>query len=243
MSLVEKLTEKYSVLDTQAYGKVVCIPKKDFISDLEKLLKESGCRIHPSFMGGPVVLVPLDDLKSIKGLKAAAPTSAGEIENAVVSEEAIETIKNPPAPKHKTIVHGPSWSPQEDELLIALRNKGLIEEEVAKEFCERYPQRTPAGVHNRISRLLKAGKIKHKSELLRTAEKEQPENRPKRGRGRPPKPKDDTQSTPSTPVPAVAANPFEIKTTLTLNITVDCSDRNAVANFLEIVKKIKEGSS
>ena len=69
MSLVEELTEKYSVLDVPSYGKCVIIPEKDFISDLEKTLRERGVRIFRSHMGGPVVQVPLDDLKGILGEK------------------------------------------------------------------------------------------------------------------------------------------------------------------------------
>ena len=156
MRLLEELTEKYSVLDTQAYGKVVCIPKKDFISDLEKMLKDSGCRLHSSFMGGPVVLVPLDDLKNIKGLKAAAPEPS-ETADTLNTSSTSETEAG--SPKHKTIVHGPNWSPQEDELLITLRKSGLTEEEIAAEFVKHFPKRTPGAVHNRVNRLIKNGKI------------------------------------------------------------------------------------
>jgi hypothetical protein len=239
MNLLEELTEKYSVLDVPSYGKCVIIPAKDFHSDLEKMLRERGVRTFRSHMGGPVIQIPLDDLKNTK--VATSQPSEGQISPAVIA-----AIKSPPKPK---VLHGPSWNAKEDELLIALRLSGLTEEAAAAEFVKHFPNRTPGAVHNRVNRLIKHGKIEARYGGPKKRKKQKLEIReaPPPKEPEPATPEPEEEKSESFPQP-VRTQPLDIKTTLTLNITVDCSDRSAVANFLEIVKELggvtkKEASS
>ena len=219
MISVEKLKEQFSVLDVQAYGKCLVIPKAEFIADLQAMLKESDVRVHLSHMGGPVYLVPLSDLEE----KVSAQSLS-----TLDTPNTPSTSNTPPVPmRDSELCRG--WSLEDDNKLIELWNQKpwLIIDKITEFF----PNRAGSSVKNRLQRLRVAGKIgaryggpkKHKKQKVLPSEKE-------------------AQSKPvSQPIgpasPTVArATPFTINTTLTVQIIVNCNDKKSVENFLEVVK-------
>jgi len=119
-------------------------------------------------------------------------------------------------------VYAPLQS-ENDQKLIDLWNSGASIQEILPHF----PRETESSLKHWLHDLRGTGKLKPR----------------KRGRrlGKPAVAKTESATKPS-PSPGPLGRPsspsFNIATTLTLNIKVDCSDKKAVTNFHQILKKL-----
>lgn len=224
MITVEELKAKFAVRDVAPYGSCIVIPGDQFDPDWEYFLGEEGYKCHMSDIDGkPVTLVKLK----------SAGKSEGEL-------EVYRPYRQPPSP---SLNPERRWKAEEDELIIALWNqKQHNVSEIHAELHKRFPNRTEDAVKCRITRLIKAGKIHgrwHKGEGKKKTEKT-------RRAGIEPAPlAPSPQAPPSTPSSTPVS--FSINTTLTIQLSVNCNDRNAVANLFDIIEKMglrkKEASS
>jgi hypothetical protein len=117
------------------------------------------------------------------------------------------------------------WSKDEEQLLVEFWNKDLK----VPDMLAHFPGRTRHSIAMHIDVLQKAGKI---SPRWKAGEgKRKPEKIARAG---------SEPATSPTPAhtPAHTPVPFPINTTLTIQLSVNCNDRNAVANFLEVIEKM-----
>jgi len=226
MTLLEDLKQRFHVRDVAPYGTCIVIPEMKFEPHWEDDLKTQGIKVfYTALNGHPTALVRLKE-----GTSRIEPG-----EKLVYSPPSPTPTLTAPSKPAPLPMHNPErfWSPEEDNKLIELWNQKpeIPIEDITKTF----PNRGPSSVKNRLQRLRNAGKIEARY------------GGPKRHKkkvGRPKKVTVESHAGPSKPIeshptPATTTSPFEIKTTLSLNITVDCSDRNAVANFLQVIKELR----
>jgi hypothetical protein len=230
MITVEELKAKFPVRDVRPYGECIVVPGAEFDPDWEYFLGEQGYKCHMSDIDGkPVTLVKLK--------------SAGKSEG---EKEVYQPHRQPPSPWQNPESR---WKPEEDELIIALWNQKQNVLEIHTELRKRFPNRTKDAVKCRVTRLIKAGKIhgrwhhkeehKQKPEMVARAGSEpaKPNVSERSPKGTSKVPPSSTlahtpsHTPPSTPVPV-------INTTLTIQLSVNCNDRNAVANLLEVIEKM-----
>jgi hypothetical protein len=224
MITVEELKVQFGVRNILGHGACIVIPKGKFNVDWEKPLKEQNVDIEFN------VDLPGGDRCTVLKLK---PQHLGE-----------RVVFEPEKPKRKHKLVGPfvdpslRWLPEEDDVIISLWNKGIPVAGITSAVCERFPKRTKSSVKNRIQRLQKAGKIEYRFATNRKKTREKL-IKPPFVAAAPAGPEPATPQPASTPVHTPV--PFSINTTLTIQLSVNCNDRNAVANLFEVIEKMGLG--
>lgn len=219
MVSIAELKENYAVINDKLYGECIVIPASEFGRAWEEDLKAQGCKI---FQG---------TADSRAAFFVKLPTEKTE-----TAEEPREVFKPQPVPMHDPERR---WNPIDDATLINLWEANKLIDEIAKHF----PNRTAASVKARLQRLRRAGKIEGRYGGPKRLKKKfgrprKPESPPLISKPVPPEPPT-PQPQPATAAPTTTGKePFNIRTTLQINLSVDCSDRNAVANFLDIAKQL-----
>jgi hypothetical protein len=235
MITIEDLKQKFPVEAIAPYGDCIVIPGKDFDPDWEHYLAEQGFKcFFIDINRKPVTLVRLK-----------TETKADSPKEVYKSEPKTEKQKRPVVPLGPLLNPESRWKPEEDELIISLWNKKHNVPEIHAELRKRFPKRTEHAVKCRVTRLIKAGKIPgrwHKGECKKKTEKTRRAGiEPATSAPSPQEPFSTPSSTPiSTPIstPASTPVPFSINTTLTIQLSVNCNDRNAVANLFDIIEKM-----
>lgn len=108
---------------------------------------------------------------------------------------------------------GIDWTAEEDERLTQLWNAKTSVPDMVPNF----PERTANAIRVRATRLQRKGKIQPRWHHDKGIEP--------------------TTTAPSTPTSASAHAPI-INTSLTIQLSVNCNDKNAVANFIKIIEKL-----
>ena len=223
MITVEELKAKFAVRDVAPYGSCIVVPGAEFDPDWEVFLGDQGCKcFFIDFDRKPVTLVKL-------------PKDVGKSED---EKEVYQPHRQPSSPWQNPESR---WKPEEDQLITNLWNQKHNVGEIHAELRKSFPNRTVHAVKCRVTRLVKAGKIPgrwHKGER-----KKKPEKTRRAGiepATSAPSPQEPLSTPSSTPIstPASTPVPFSINTTLTIQLSVNCNDRNAVANLLEVIEKM-----
>jgi len=213
MITVGQLKMKFPVRDVRPYGECIIIPGAEFDPDWEYFLGEQGYKCFMTDL----------DRKPVTLVKLGTVSKADSQKEVYTSEP--KKRKPPVSPWQDPERR---WKPEEDELIIALWNQRQDTLQIHAELRKRFPNRTKDAVKCRVTRLIKAGKISgrwHKGE-----HKKKPEKIRRAG---------SEPATSPAPVhtPAHTLVPV-INTTLTIQLSVNCNDRNAVANLLEVIEKM-----
>jgi hypothetical protein len=240
MVTVDELKTKFPVRDVAPYGQCIVVPGDEFDPDWEAELDEQGYSIIETDFGDPAKPVTLVKLKS--RMKADSPKEVYHPEPNALPQKRKQPVAPWQDPSRR-------WKAEEDELIIALWNQKHNIPEIHTELRKRFPNRSIHAVKCRVTRLIKAGKIpgrwhkgtKQKKSKAKVAT--EPES------AKPNVSQTSPKSTPKAPDPSTAAHtaahtpvhtpvPFSIKTTLTIQLSVNCNDRNAVANLFDIIEKM-----
>jgi hypothetical protein len=232
MITVEELKKQFPVKDIAPYGKCIIVSGDEFDPDWEAELDEQGYSIIETDFGDPSKPVTLVKLKS--RMKADFPKEVYHPEPNALPQKRKQPVMHWLDPESR-------WKAEEDELIMALWNQKQNISEIYVELRKRFPKRTEHAVKCRLARLIKAGKIPgrwHKGERKKKAEKT------RRAGIEPatsaPSPQEPLSTPSSTPIstPSSTPVPFSINTTLTIQLSVNCNDRNAVANLFEVIEKM-----
>ncbi len=235
ITLLRQLTDKYAEITDPIYGKCLVIPTNEYGAAWDQKLKEEGCKIFQGSAGGKTaffVRLPGQDR-----VPAPEPRTVYEMPQKPDPPTPKPPARRGPAPG-KRVGYGLTWTQDEDRELIKLVTLGLSDEAIS----EKIPGRTATAVKLRKKRLKKHG-------LLQT----------KRGRPRktiapePPRTSEPTAPQRPTPIPTaiptaiptparepitLPKRPFDVKTNLQVNVSVDCSDPEAVNRFRTLVKEV-----
>jgi hypothetical protein len=208
MITVEELKQKFPVRDVRPYGECIIVPRDEFDPDWEHYLAEQGFKCF---------FIDLDK-KPVTLIRLKPMKDAGSM----ALRDRLERC----------------WSPQEDELLIKLWNQ---EPKLnIPEIAAKIPGRSENGVKMRLDRLKKRGVIHLRLQRL---------GRPKKNKAGPKRTEKVIEAEPAGPEPATPEPskahtpahtpvPFSINTTLTIQLSVNCNDRNAVENLFDIIEKM-----
>jgi len=232
IGLLEQLKEKYAVIDDPIYKECLVIPATEFGKAWDEQLRAEGHKIFQNSVGGRAVF-----------FVQLAVSKLGQSETQGESK----LVYEPPAEQtRKKHLYGFRWTQDEDKELI----KGVTLNLTDAQIAEKLPGRTQVAVKQRRGRLEKHGIL--------------PGKKSKRGRppgrktstpapGGVPFPihKDEPLPTPTpTPIPTSTAAPatparepaFQIRTTLTINLNVNCNDALSVQNALKILQEARGGA-
>jgi len=167
MVTFEELKAKYPVREVPPHGNCLVVPEREFLDGWESELKAQGIAVLYQFLpGGPCVVLKVKDQK----LDVDEP----------------RTVYEPKRPDEPRQAYSPlegAWKPEEDEFIISLYNTGLKYEGIFEKTYQKFPNRTPNAVLNRIQHLQRSGKIpfrmknKRRTKQPRLEEPEREESR------------------------------------------------------------------
>jgi len=201
------------------YGECLVILAVEFGAAWEKDLKAEGCKIFQGTADG-------------RSAFFVRLPGQGQAEQATEARTVYEPPPTPQAPAKTRRGYGEGWTQEENKELIKGVTLGLTNEEIA----ERIPGRTVVAVKQRIQRLHKSG-VLPKRKVGRPQRKKSP-----RIATHMPTPTSTPLSTPvttTTPAPVTIKEPFTIRTTLTLNLNVNCADPAAVEAAIQVLKAVR----
>jgi len=169
MITFEELSQRFPVKDVAPYGACVVVPGAEFDPDWEVALGDQGCHVRFTDLDGrPVTLVQRKDARSneSKGEKLVyAPQKSVGDEKSMESMESKENKESKkqnrgnPRPVMPWLKDTDFWSPEEDDFIIELWNRGLALAEISVEVNKKYPKRLGNSVVARIYQLQRKGKI------------------------------------------------------------------------------------
>ena len=111
MALFEELSQSFSLVEVEPYGRVLVVPSKAFRQEWLPLLERESVKVYSGAHGGQMRFF----------LKAADKTHS------------VETLKGPSKPlslENASML--PAWSREETEALLKMRSEGLTFEEIGK---------------------------------------------------------------------------------------------------------------
>ena len=232
LTLFVQLKTQYSQLHDPLYGDCLVIPTKAFQNDWYETLRSEGHKTFQGTVDGRAVL--LGQLKETLVSKTDASTS-----------EPKPVYEPKPEQTRKKHTYGISWTQDEDKELIKGVTLGLTDVQIA----EKLPGRTEVAVKQRKNRLKKYGllpgrKGKRGRPPGRKTSTPAPDPTPQITESRGPEPAPtpiDAPAAPHTEAPAAPAreSAFQIRTTLTINLNVNCNDANSVENALKVLHEAR----
>jgi rubrerythrin len=162
MITLEELKERFPWSNVPPYGDCVVINADDYDPEWESDLKLRNVKpISTTFKGSPVYLLPLKGISRDSSRVSPSPH---------VSDSTVAAPSSEPSP---TLELGQDWQPSEDELLIKLWNRKVS----SPKMVEHFPNRSLGAIRNRLTRLIRQGKIEtrwhHKKKREKAEEKKE----------------------------------------------------------------------